>query len=565
MHVAFQKISSMIPTFFWVLCIWICAVVPSYSLELEVRETVWRPGDKIEWANAHIDQSGWLSITEFRGAPSETFWIRETIHLKEVKGVDGYVLAFEGGGAFEVFFDGVLLGGSGEVSAGSVPERPGSTHFMLGLPASMVTEGEHVLALRASAANLSSAENFFVEYRLKKADAVVGEIALSMLALGAAAASALILIYFFLAGSLSNSFRPGFLAAIVVALGVTVIVAIEALGSVGLIPYTGRGLADLVAMVGAISVFLALPTYLVFRFRFARPLLWGVGIFVVFILSIPPWPTLSFDHDTRAFILLCIFGLAICAKSFRSQGRQVFPFSIALTLLLGSIIIAPQSLYIFLVFLSVFLSISFADFSRQQQLMVKQAEVTAARLEAEMLRRNIQPHFLMNSLTAITEWIETAPVEALRFVEGLAEEFRSLSKLSSKKLVLLSEEIDLCRLHLDLMGMRQRRKFALKCSGLDMDETVPPGIFHTLLENAILHNRYREPRIQFDLAFSNVSNKKSYVLTTPLGAGTPHGETSTGKGLQYVKSRLEESYPARWKFSSEREGDVWVSRISIRD
>ena len=429
----------------------------------------------------------------------------------------------------------------------------------------MATQGDHLLALRASAASLSPADAFFVEYRLKKTGAFVGDIAYSMLALGIAAASALILIYFFVAGSLSKTFRRESIAAIIVALGVTVIVCVQSFGSVGFIPYTGRRLAELGTMAGALSVFIALPAYLVLRFRLARPWVWSMAIAATFLASVPAWPAPALDHDARAFILLCLLGLAICAAAFRKHRRRALAFASALTLLLGSILIAPQSLYVFLVFLSVFLSVGFAEFSRQQQLVVKQAEVTAARLEAEMIRRNIQPHFLMNSLTAITEWIETAPVEALQFVERLAEEFRSLSKLSSEKLVLLSEEIDLCRIHLDLMGMRQRRKFNLKCSGIDLDETIPPGVFHTLLENAILHNRYRNPEVRFDLAFSNTPKMKSYILTAPMGESTQHSEISTGKGLQYVKSRLEESYPGRWRFSSGQEGDAWVSRISIRD
>ena len=546
------------------LILWVCAATPVFGQEMTVRETLWRAGDNKDWANPGVDETGWRSIAEFRGAPVGVFWIRESIRLDHTADTDGYALSFEGAGAFDAFFDGVRLGGSGLVGADFATERPGSTHFVLGLPASMATKGEHVLALRASAANLSSPDKFFVEYRLRKTSAAIGDIAFSMSALGGAAASAFILMYFFWAGSFGKTNRNAFIAAIALAFGVMIIVAVEAVENAGRVPYTVRGATEFAATSGALAVFAALPAYLILRFRFHRPLFWAAGVLAIFLLSMPSWPGLRLEHDARAFALLCGFGLIACAAAFRTQGRQIFPFSIAFALLLGAIMIAPQSLYLFLVFLSIFLSISFADFSRRQQLLVKQAEATAARLEAEMLRRNIQPHFLMNSLTAISEWIETAPVDALRFVDGLAEEFRSLSKLSSKQLAPLSEEVDLCRVHLDLMGMRQRRRFTLKCAGLDTDETVPPGIFHTLLENAISHNRYRGPEIRFDLTFSRAANEKTYVLSTPLGEGTNHSAKSTGTGLQYVKSRLEGSYPGRWRFSSEPEGDAWVSRISIR-
>ena len=537
---------------------------PGLGQEFVTNETVWRAGDKLEWAAPVIDQSDWRPLSEFEGAPSGVFWIRETITLADDVSDEGYALAFEAAGAFDVFFDGVLLGSSGAPSFIAADEKPGSTHFVLGLPASMATEGRHILALRTSAANLKNGENFFVEYRLQKNSHAIGDIALSMLALGAASAAAFILLYFFLAGSFGVNMRNGFLAAIAVALGVIVIVAVEAFNNLSLVSYSDRRLTDFAAMVGALSVFAGLPTYLLLRFRLPNMRLWLMGVFAVFIVSLPQWPLFGLDHDAQAFIGLCLFGLAVCACAYRAQHAQVMSFTVALLLLLGAIAAAPQSLFVFLVFLSVFLSISFADYTRQQQLLVKQAEVTAARLESEMLRRNIQPHFLMNSLTAITEWIETAPLEALRFIDGLAEEFRSLSKLSSQQLTPLSEELELCRVHLGLMGMRQRRKFSLQCDGVDENDMVPPGIFHTLIENALSHNRYLDPEILFRLTFHKGVNEKHYQLETPIGENTDHKSKSTGTGHQYVKSRLEESFPGRWSFSSQPQGDQWVSKIAIQ-
>ena len=185
-------------------------------------------------------------------------------------------------------------------------------------------------------------------------------------------------------------------------------------------------------------------------------------------------------------------------------------------------------------------------------------------LEAEMLKRNIQPHFLMNSLTAITEWIETAPAEALRFIHGLVDEFRSLSNLSGQKLVPLTDEIELCQTHLSLMGMRQKKMFHLEAKGLNGNETIPPGIFHTLIENAVSHNRYRGEKTAFEIDKIEIADGMQYIFRAPMGINTDHKKHSTGSGIQYIRSRLEESYPGRWQFSSQETDGHWVTKITLK-
>ena len=54
------------------------------------------------------------------------------------------------------------------------------------------------------------------------------------------------------------------------------------------------------------------------------------------------------------------------------------------------------------------------------------AIVERERLQTELVRRHIQPHFVMNTLTSISEWIEEAPATAI--------EIRYLSRSTSIKL-----------------------------------------------------------------------------------------------------------------------------------
>ena len=90
--------------------------------------------------------------------------------------------------------------------------------------------------------------------------------------------------------------------------------------------------------------------------------------------------------------------------------------------------------------------------SKKQRRQHEKALVNAARLEIELLKKNIQPHFLMNTLTSVMEWIEEDPTTGVKFIEALADEFRILSEVSGKKLIPVSQEIELCRSHLEIMS-----------------------------------------------------------------------------------------------------------------
>src|SRR5205085_2260579 len=54
-------------------------------------------------------------------------------------------------------------------------------------------------------------------------------------------------------------------------------------------------------------------------------------------------------------------------------------------------------------------------------LEVRREQHQKARLELEMLRRHLQPHFLMNTLTALSEWIEEDPKTAVKMIESLSD------------------------------------------------------------------------------------------------------------------------------------------------
>lgn len=190
------------------------------------------------------------------------------------------------------------------------------------------------------------------------------------------------------------------------------------------------------------------------------------------------------------------------------------------------------------------------------------AELQAARLEIELLKKNVEPHFLLNSLNAVMIWLEEDPKNAARLLEALADELRLLLAVSAKPSITMAEELELCRLHLEVMSLRHDKKFVLQTFDLFNEELVPPLVFHTIIENGLSHGFRGKELGRFWI--KRVAGESG--LTFEIGNnGTSASNESAGSGigLRYVRTRLEESYPNRWQLESGPHPEGWLTKITI--
>lgn len=193
------------------------------------------------------------------------------------------------------------------------------------------------------------------------------------------------------------------------------------------------------------------------------------------------------------------------------------------------------------------------------------ARLKSISLENELMRKHIQPHFLMNSLMALQQLIDTDQKTASHMVEALSEEFHLLTLASREPLIDSQTEIELCRIHLKIMSMQQRAKYRLETEGLDGTETIPPAIFHTLIENGLTHGFAGRSDGLFQLSKRHTPDGLIYTLSNNGCSDPSASKESTGSGLAYVRGRLEESFPGRWHLTSEPIENGWQTVITIKD
>ena len=138
--------------------------------------------------------------------------------------------------------------------------------------------------------------------------------------------------------------------------------------------------------------------------------------------------------------------------------------------------------------------------SRSFLLAWREATVRAERLEKESavarldsLRRQVDPHFLFNSLNALTSLVEEHdPARAVRFIRQLSSVYRYVLDSQSQELVLLSEELAFAEAYVFLQKTRLDEALQVALALPPPDALsglfLPPLALQLLLENALKHN-----------------------------------------------------------------------------
>lgn len=176
--------------------------------------------------------------------------------------------------------------------------------------------------------------------------------------------------------------------------------------------------------------------------------------------------------------------------------------------------------------------------------------------ELRMLRTQVDPHFLFNSLNSISALTALDPAGARAMTLRLAEFFRHSLGLQADRKVTLDTELELVRHFLAIEQVRfgERLRVAIDADADALPCLLPPLLLQPLAENAVKHGigRMLEPglvRIEAARAGSllRIRIENDVDADEPGEAGAPGG---AGIGVDNVRRRLAAAYGheagARW-------------------
>lgn len=176
----------------------------------------------------------------------------------------------------------------------------------------------------------------------------------------------------------------------------------------------------------------------------------------------------------------------------------------------------------------------------------RETEAALVRAQLETLQARLQPHFLFNSLNAISNLIYEDPRRADEMIGRLSELLRRT--LNSDALVPLSEEVRTTELYLDMMQIRFEDRLAVD---IDIDPSalaapVPHMLLQPLVENSLRHGV--DPRTNSVLIRVAAHRANGTLHLEVADRGPGQKGDSSGHGLRNTRERLEKLFGASARF-----------------
>lgn len=239
---------------------------------------------------------------------------------------------------------------------------------------------------------------------------------------------------------------------------------------------------------------------------------------------------------------------ALLCWGWNAVGASLVADGVLVTMpnsLLGMLLMLGSGLYLIsLLMHDIWLA---ADQLRAAQAREAQSRLQARDAQLQVLRTQINPHFLFNSLNSISALTTQNAAAARAMTLELAAFFRQTLALAEKDRIALAQEIALCEHFLAVEKIRFGDKLHTHIEVSDAAALVqiPPMLLQPCVENAVKHGLRHLPTGGCISLRAFVQGPWLYVtVDNPIDPDRPP-EAGTGTGLLNIKQRLATVYGDR--------------------
>nr|WP_295866640.1 histidine kinase [uncultured Chitinophaga sp.] len=302
-------------------------------------------------------------------------------------------------------------------------------------------------------------------------------------------------------------------------------------------------------------------------FQVSTSIIWLSSLFMGILASIPKilqlnitFTELAVDASIAFLFSLFVWYVNLCSLptfSIVTMAKAKIIRKLALSLLLGMVVMAILVLFHQLAFprysfssmlmmyqfrgILINLTISMVVFFLYQNFDAQQVKLQMERLKSEnihaqyaLLKQQIDPHFLFNSLNTLKSMIDIQDTEAGEFVVKLSDFYRFSLESRKEDLIALSRETEVLEAYLFLLHSRYEDSIVvhLGINEQSMHSFIPPFTLQLLVENCIKHNAFTQKKPLFIDIYTEDDHlivKNNYQFR--------ENEQSAGVGLDNIKGR----------------------------
>jgi len=204
----------------------------------------------------------------------------------------------------------------------------------------------------------------------------------------------------------------------------------------------------------------------------------------------------------------------------------------------------------------------------EQKTQTVKAEQQKTLTELKLLRTQVHPHFLFNTLENLHTHTLEGSRKAPEIVLKLSSLLRFMIYESNISRIPLIKEIELLKNYIDLEQLRygNRLDFSITISGNIKEYQIAPLLLLPFLENAFKYGTSQQIEqcwISLDLSIVDSSMYFKLVNSVEMNKGTKAKKVS-GLGLQNVKRRLELLYKDKYSFETILQDEVFIVNLNLQ-
>lgn len=189
-----------------------------------------------------------------------------------------------------------------------------------------------------------------------------------------------------------------------------------------------------------------------------------------------------------------------------------------------------------------------------------------AESQLQLLKAQVHPHFLFNTLNNIYSYTQNTSPVASQLVTRLSDLLRFVLYETRQSLVPLAKELKLIQDYIELEKIRYGNKLDLNIQLPEKtnDLYIAPLLLLPLIENCFKHgtsNVLDQPWISLHIDIFD--NQMQMKLLNGKTNEVRESLNSTGIGIQNVRKRLELLYPGKHDFSITNEEEVFIVNLKI--
>ncbi len=201
---------------------------------------------------------------------------------------------------------------------------------------------------------------------------------------------------------------------------------------------------------------------------------------------------------------------------------------------------------------------------RERNLRASQLEARLAQSRLQVLKMQLHPHFLFNTLNAVSELIHKDPDAAERMIGDLSDLLRMSFENLEIQQIPLKQELEFLKKYLEIEQMRfeDRLTVQMEIAPETLDANVPNMILQPLVENAIKHGI--GPRTEGGTIAISAERRNGslHLEVSDNGIGVPFGDVASieeGVGISNTRRRLRHLFGENHVFEISSDGGVKVA------